>query len=455
MKTLLSIAIALFATISQAEEYIAFKVDADRTNCVYQCGETSTIRVTAVDTNGVVLKKGRVSVKFDNFGDRKLCPDRTVDLSKENPFSVVGTRQTPGFLRLKLTPEGKDVFGIGNMGYDGRPRRREPYYYGVAFEPERIQPGGENPSDFDAFWAKAIRDCERDVPLDPKMELIPEYSKGDVNVYRVSFATVQNRRVYGWLVEPKDLSKGPFKTRIGVPGAGKGAMAPKSACGCTDLIYMVVNVHTYEEPVSNEIGEPDAHKKRYEQQKEQWAKPFGVSDYYLAGIHLGRERYFYYATILGINRAINWLAQRPECDRSRISYAGTSQGGGFGLILTALNKNISRSCIYVPALTDLLGFRVEERESGWPRLIEGQKPENRAEAERWAPYFCGANFARRITCPIRFVVGFADEVCPPHAGYAAFNVCPSKDKMIYNGIGMYHAVYKEFYSEVGAWQLKK
>ena len=107
----------------------------------------------------------------------------------------------------------------------------------------------------------------------------------------------------------------------------------------------------------------------------------------------------------------------------------------------------------MPAITDLLGSRQEERRSGWPRIIEAQKPENRAAAEKNAPYFDGANCAARITCPVRVVVGFADCVCPPAGVYAAYNLIPSKEKKIIHGIGMGHSVYGRFYSQLKEWEL--
>ena len=78
-------------------------------------------------------------------------------------------------------------------------------------------------------------------------------------------------------------------------------------------------------------------------------------------------------------------------------------------------------------------------------------PERRAAAEKWAPYFDGANFASRIICPVRVAVGFSDTTCPPCAVYAAYNEIKVADKAIGNGIGMTHSCSARFYSEFGAW----
>ena len=66
--------------------------------------------------------------------------------------------------------------------------------------------------------------------------------------------------------------------------------------------------------------------------------------------------------------------------------------------------------------------------------------------------FDGANFAARIRTPIAIEVGFGDNVCPPQCGYAAYNVCPSRDKQILHGIGQGHAVSGEMYGRLAKWR---
>ena len=61
------------------------------------------------------------------------------------------------------------------------------------------------------------------------------------------------------------------------------------------------------------------------------------------------------------------------------------------------------------------------------------------------------NFARNIKIPIRMEVGSADTVCPPMAGFSAFNAMPSKDKEIHIGLGQGHGVFNEFRSKLDRW----
>jgi cephalosporin-C deacetylase-like acetyl esterase len=208
-----------------------------------------------------------------------------------------------------------------------------------------------------------------------------------------------------------------------------------------------MNVHSYPQPETT----PEARKAMLDAQNARYARPQGVARYCHAGLHKSREDYFYYATILGINRAVNWVVARPSVDTSQVTYSGTSQGGGFGFYLCGLNKHFTKAAIFVPALTDLLGGETDGRQSGWPRIIAAQLPENREAARRHAPYFDGANFARRIAIPVRVVVGFSDTVCAPCAVYAGYNVIPAKDKAILHGVGMGHAVFPAFYKTLRAW----
>ena len=79
----------------------------------------------------------------------------------------------------------------------------------------------------------------------------------------------------------------------------------------------------------------------------------------------------------------------------------------------------------------------------------------REAARKWAGYFDGASFATLVKTPVRFVVGFADTTCAPHAVYSAYNVCPAADKAIWHGLDMSHSVYGDLYRRGDEWRRKK
>lgn len=162
------------------------------------------------------------------------------------------------------------------------------------------------------------------------------------------------------------------------------------------------------------------------------------------------EAGFYYPVILGIDRAVDWIVAQPEVDPSRVHYEGKSQGGGFGFYLTALNRHFTRAVFFVPAQTDVLGA-CKGRQSGWPYPLEMHAAPLREVVARTAPYFDAANFASRIRCPVRVVVGFADMTCAPCAVYAAYNEIRAPEKEIIHAFGMGHKVTMDYYAEYGIW----
>ena len=409
-----------------------FQVVADNPACLHACGETTTFTVTALTgegTNTCRATEGRVNVMLDNFGPT-VFETREVDLARTNPFQVTGSLREPGFLRL--TVQGK--------GFEKK-------VYSVGYDPQKIEKGSPSPDDFDAFWSEARARIRREVPLDARVTRIAERSTAAFDFYRISFATY-GRRVHGYMSVPTDKTKAPYPVDFQVYAAGFGGWT-NDLHGKPDAICVNFAVYPFE-PHWNwqKLGL----QAKYDEMNAELGKIWHTSNYSTAGIAKSREDYFYYPVILGIDRAVDWVAARPDVDKTRFRYEGTSQGGGFGFYLTGLNKSFTRAAFYVPAITDTMGY-LKGRQSGWPRLVESNSAsaDRRAAAEKHAPYFDGANFAARIRCPVRVAVGFSDMTCAPCAVYAAYNAIPVKDKAIVHGIDMTHSCYGRFYQELGAW----
>lgn len=425
--------VTLLPALALAE--LTFKILPDHPDAIYACGDTATLTVTAFETNDVPATVGEVNATLDNFGTQTVFTAR-FDLAKANPFKVTGTLREPGFLRIVLSGKGikRTVQSVG-------------------FDPEHIRRGGPRPADFDEWWDAQVAKLDREIPLDPQVERVPEESTKDFDMYRISFATFSNaarsaKRVYGFMSVPTDKSKAPFPVRFTVPGAGWGDYSNRMI-GTGDAISVFMSVHPFA-PGGKGWKTPEMQAK-YDgmnaESKEKWG-----TRYSQAGISASREDYYFYPVILGINRVVNWVASRTDVKKSDFTYNGYSQGGGFGFYLTALNRNFTRAVMHVPAITDTLGL-LAGRESGWPRIIESQKPENREAALLNAPYFDGANFAPRITIPVRVAVGFSDVTCPPCAVYAAYNCIASSDKQIVHGNAMGHAVgpYRQVHQQINDW----
>lgn len=401
---------------------VGFKVEADRPSAHYRCSEEAVLKVTATNGCGEAVHAGTVEWALDNFTTEGTVATGVWNFAEGNPRAFRGTLANPDFLRLKIS---------GELVNDLSPWTRNQFWWGVAFEPEKILPGGPDPVDFDAFWSNAVARLEREVTLDARVTHVQERSTKEYDFYRISFATVGGKRVYGFMSVPTDKRKAPFPVIFEVSSAGDGLWTMDMDRGLPDRIRVYFTVHNFEPPKT-----VDELRKIHREMGWKHNKAYGTG-YEKFGLAWSREDYYFYDKILGINRAVNWVWSRDDVNRRRFGYIGGSQGGGFGLYLVGLNPHFTSAVLHVPALCDTLGYQGGHA-SGWPHLIEGTPDDKKAAAALNAPYFDGANFARRVTCPIRMSVGFVDTACNPASVYAAFNVCPSKDKMISDGVGLGH-----------------
>ena len=396
---------------------LEFTISADHADSLYKLGEKAVFTIKVKEKDGSVPTAGVIDAALDNFGP-KVVTQKKWNLADGDTFTMEGTLPEPGFLRLRLAAKDSKTTS-----------------WSVGFEPEKIVKGSPTPKDFDAFWANAIKKLDENIPEDMQQTLLPERSQGAFNFWRISFATCNNRA----------SAEKKYPVRFTVPAAGNGGWT-NNMSGDDKAIKMFICVYDYE-PIFN----VEEHKKAYDEMNKRLREKYRTN-YATAGIAISRETYFFYAPLLGINRAVNWLARQPYVDLRDFTYSGTSQGGGFGFYLTGLNHHFTRAVFYVPAITDTMGY-LKKRQSGWPRIIESQpSAEAKTAAEQHAPYFDGANFAARISCPVRVAVGFSDTTCAPCAVYAAYNNIPVQDKKIVHGIGMTHSCFPKFYQMLSAWE---
>ena len=429
----LAVACAVASAAWAGKSSIGFKFEADHTDCLYKLGEEAVVTVTATNGAGEAVKDWYCRVEIDNYGGHNLGVIKKQEFAQENPFTLRGTLKEAGFLRFRI--QGKDPQGQW-MGCQ----------WGVGFEPEKIRPATERPADFDAFWDAAVAKFAKEVPIDAKMELDEKESQGSHDCYRLTFATLPKGRVIrGTLTIPK--GEGAWPVTMNVPGAGSGSWGYTRE---KDRAFLQLNVVDY--PCVPDKDHPA--DTLYAEQNARWSAKTGpgtASWYFHGDLSKGREDYFYYGAILGINRAVDWVAALPRIKPRSIWYYGQSQGGAFGIYLSALNKNIVRAGIGEPAITDICGRLADKRQSGWPILPE--QYETRpfyANMMTILPYFDCVHFVPRITVPTRWFVGFVDELCPPHAVWAGYNCLQTTDKKIQNWPGLGHGTPRDLYQKASS-----
>lgn len=401
----------------------------DKVTQVYQCGEQAKITFTVVDKAKQPVKSGTLAVHFTNDNMDSIST-QLADLAKDNPVSFTITMDKPSFVSARTS------YQIVNKGK--KKVEAASLLTGIAFDPEKIQPGQPEPKDFRTFVAEGKKEV-RAIPIDVQQEKIERFCNENRDVYSISFATINNQRVYGFLSIPKKEG-GPFPTIINVPGAGPGR-TPDVSFVDKGYVAFVMNVFPYPVPLDAKERQTvyDNFNKdlRYTYQ--------GAKD---------RKEYFFRAAYLGIDRAIDWLAEQKYVDKNRIGFYGASQGGASALILSGMNKNIKWAVSGVPALCDHGGC-LQGRASGWPQIYRFFQ--NDPKVIEASPYMDAVNYAHMVECPIKVTVGFIDTTCSPSSVYSAYNVIPSKDKEMLQESKLGHRTGQK-YSDAMQWleqQLKK
>ena len=144
------------------------------------------------------------------------------------------------------------------------------------------------------------------------------------------------------------------------------------------------------------------------------ALPAIIKQYNTIGT-LSRDESYFLRMYLGVYRAVEYLASRPDWDGKTIVVTGTSMGGQQSFVAAGLNPRVTDLVVNVPAGADVTAALHERWASypNWnvsnPRVLET------------ARYFDTANFASRITARSLVGMGFIDDVSAPAGVWAVFN----------------------------------
>ncbi|MBR1631243.1 MAG: acetylxylan esterase [Paludibacteraceae bacterium] len=341
-----------------------------------------------------------------------------------------------GVVRLRL--KGSDVPGFKMLKattvVDGITYSN---YIKLGFEPERLEPTTQLPSDFLSFWQKSLKKA-REVPLLPKMTLQPDLCTSSYDVYMIKF---QNARpgtyIYGMLTVPK--KEGRFAAVLKVPGAGVRAYhGERGILAEADAVTLQIGIHGIPVNMDDYI---------YQEMRAGCLKSYNVQQ------NDDRDKYYYKNVYLGCVKAIDFLAQLPMVDSERIGVYGGSQGGLLSLVVAALEPRVKCvSCSY-PAMAEIAG-RYHGRADGWPHLFLKPDEPGIEEKVRVSGYYDAVNFARYVKQPMLFFLGYNDMVCCPTSTYTVYNTltCP---KQLYTPLDCGHWLYPEQQDLRAHWLLKQ
>ena len=335
------------------------------------------------------------SVGPDMFpGEKKTAAVPLTGLSIDG-----GTLSVPGFLRCVVTTRvaGRTYRGLAT----------------AAFAPEQIKATQVEPADFDAFWASGKAELAL-IPVDARRTLLPDACTSTVDVYQVSFRTVGRgggnfARIYGILCEPR--APGHYPAILKVPGAGVRPYSGDTEMASKGAIVLEIGIHGIPVNMPKEV---------YDQ-----VYAGALDGYWLFNFD-DREHYYYRRVYLSCVRANDYLTSLPNWDGKGLVVMGASQGGQLSIVTAALDGRVTGLSATHPAMCDVAA-ELHGRAGGWPHpFMPGPDGSPSAQATPakilTATYYDTANFARRIKVPGYYNWGYNDEVCPPTAAYAAYNL---------------------------------
>ena len=386
----------------------------DHADALYKIGEQAKVKVIATDC-GMALNN--VDINYEVSEDL-MTPHISKSLTLKGNEGVInlGTMKKPGYLRVKAVVEkdGKKYSTISTIGY----------------ETEKLQPTVAQPDDFNSFWNGQL-EAVRKIDLQPTMTLIPERCTDKVNVYHISYRNINNTRMYGMLTMPKAEGKYPAILRF--PGAGVGEKSGDVAHAVKGAIVLEFGIHGIPVNLTGRTIYSDLNGG-------------ALASYPTYNID-NRYSYYYKRVYLGCVKGIDFIETLPQFN-GKIGTFGGSQGGALSIVTSALDSRINATVAYFPALCDLEGY-THNRAGGWPHVFKN-KDNCTPEKLNTARYFDVTNFARNLTAPIKYFVGYNDLTCAPTTTRSTYNIITAPKSLIV-GENNGHWLYPEQTNALWEW----
>lgn len=409
--TLIFLVCGAFGAAAQTESLGTFqiRVAPDRDDWTYELNQTAKFDVAVTLNNRPVAG---LPIKY-SCGLEQMPPtiEKSSTTTAQSLTIDAGGLKEPGFLRCIVTLEtnGKTYRGLGT----------------AAFRPDQIRPTTDDPKDFDKFWNDGKAELAK-IPLEPKLEAMPNLSTPAVDVFHVSFQNVGTgiskvSRIYGILAVPKTTDPNRrFPALLRVPGAGVRPYTGQIALAERGIIALEIGIHGI--PVNLPLSVYDD------------LRAGSLNRYMLYNLD-DKENYYYRRVFLGCLRANDFLTSLPQYDGKNLAVYGGSQGGALSIMTAALDSRVKVLAAFYPALSDMTGY-LHGRAGGWFHTFKEKENQTREKIET-SKYYDTVNFAKRLKIPGIYAFGYNDEVCPPTSVYAAYNVIPAPRKLLL-GLEMGH-----------------
>ncbi|MBO9605082.1 MAG: alpha/beta fold hydrolase [Paenibacillaceae bacterium] len=271
--------------------------------------------------------------------------------------------------------------------------------------------------DLEAFWERTLAEsAARTLDGERTLTATP---LAHARVYRVAYRGFDETPIHGWYMLPA------------FPAAGDGAKLPcvvlfhgyhgDSGYPEQHASWLLMGFAVFAIDIRGQAGEtgnllPQTH---------------GMTRGWVSQNILDPYSCYYRAITVDCVRAVDWAAEQPEVDPSRIAVVGGSQGGGLSLITAALSDKPVAAIATVPNMCHM-DFGIMNSTGSLSELagFVSRFPDKLGDVLRTLSYFDNMNLAHRITIPIFVSACLKDTVCQPEMVCAAFNRIASSEKRL-------------------------
>ncbi|MDQ3181430.1 MAG: acetylxylan esterase [Acidobacteriota bacterium] len=424
-KTFVFLFLLCFCYSAQSQERLGnyqVRVVPDRDDWTYELNQPAKFTISvSLDGHQVA----GLPLKY-SCGAETMPPtiEKNVTTTAQTLTVEGGTLDKPGFLRCIATMEtgGRSYRGLATAG----------------FRPDLIKPTTTDPADFDKFWNEGKKRLA-ELPLDAKIDPLPSYSIGKVDVFHVSFQNVgavinKTSRIYGILAIPKTANPNQkFPAVLNVPGAGVRPYRGALTLAERGIITLQIGIHgipvTMEQSVYDDLAA-------------------GALNLYMSSNLDNKDTFYFRRVILGCLRANDFLTSLPQFDGKNLGVMGGSQGGALSIMTAALDSRVKALAVWVPALSDMTGY-IYGRAGGWQHAFKDKKNQTADKIET-SKYYDAVNFARRLKVPGFYTFGYNDETCPPTSMFSAYNTITAPKNLVL-ALETGHALTNEQSERVNNW----
>lgn len=290
------------------------------------------------------------------------------------------------------------------------------------------------PPDFDQFWAETLAEL-RTVSLRDTTEPDLEWSSSEITVEHVTYQSLGNACVHGWLFIPNGPKRGAL---LYLPGY--------NASTHTDLLMRV-----YRQMAAAGLVLLGVDPRGQGASKA--VHPPAPDGKLLTGISSPQE-HIYRGIVADCVQGARYLAQRAAVPR--VGVGGHSQGGGLAIMTASLfPAGIDSVSAMIPFLTHYRMHAAHQQKVGPYREITTHieaQPDRTDYILQVLSYFDTLTHAHRVKAPTLMGVGRKDTTCPPESVLALYEALPAT-KGLLSFPEMGHVNSPDFYHHVVQWHL--